>query len=152
MTNTINTGTIAPPFTEDSARAKVLAAEDAWNTRRPDTVALAYSEDSNWRNRDQFFTGRQAIKAFLADKWQKELHYRLKKELWTWTENRISVRFVYEWQDSTSGHWFRTHGNEHWEFDPDGLMKRRDMSANDIPISAEERQICLPGESFSKTA
>ena len=145
MTNTINTGSIAPPFTADSARAKVQAAEDAWNTRTPDIVALAYSEDSNWRNRDQFFTGRQAIKAFLADKWQKELHYRLKKELWAWTENRISVRFIYEWQDSVSGHWFRTHGNEHWEFDVDGLMQRRDMSANDIPIAKQERRISPPG-------
>ena len=152
MTSNLNTGAITPPFTEATARAKVQAAEDAWNTRKPDIVARAYSEDSNWRNRDQFFTGREAIKAFLADKWQKELHYRLKKELWAWTENRISVRFVYEWQDSVSGHWFRTHGNEHWEFDADGLMQRRDMSANDIPISANERQLCLAGESFSETA
>jgi nuclear transport factor 2 (NTF2) superfamily protein len=138
---TLNTSPIKPPFTEDSARAKVQAAEDAWNTRNPEVVARAYSEDSTWRNRDQFFTGREAIRNFLADKWEKELHYRLNKELWAWTENRISVRFIYEWQDSVSGHWFRTHGNEHWEFDVDGLMQRRDMSANDIPISADERQI-----------
>ena len=122
---TLNTGPIKPPFTEVSAQAKVQAAEDAWNTR----------------NRDQFFTGRNAIRKFLDDKWQKELHYRLEKELWAWTENRISVRFIYEWQDAVSGHWFRTHGNEHWEFDEDGLMQRRDMSANDIPISADDRQI-----------
>jgi nuclear transport factor 2 (NTF2) superfamily protein len=138
---TLNTNPIKPPFTEASARAKVQAAEDAWNTRNPEVVARAYSEDSTWRNRDQFFTGREAIRNFLADKWEKELHYRLNKELWAWTENRISVRFIYEWQDSVSGHWFRTHGNEHWEFDVDGLMQRRDMSANDIPISADERQI-----------
>ena len=146
------TSTIKPPFTEASARAKVQAAEDAWNTRNPEVVARAYSEDSNWRNREQFFTGREAIKTFLTSKWHKELHYRLKKELWAWTDNRISVRFVYEWQDSLNGRWFRTHGNEHWEFDYEGLMSRRDMSANDIPISAGERQLCLPGESFSKTA
>ena len=138
---TLNTGPIKPLFTEVSARAKVQAAEDAWNTRNPDIVARAYSPDSNWRNRDQFFTGRNAIRKFLDDKWQKELHYRLEKELWAWTENRISVRFIYEWQDAVSGHWFRTHGNEHWEFDEDGLMQRRDMSANDIPISADDRQI-----------
>ena len=138
---TLSTNPIKPPFTEASARAKVQAAEDAWNTCNPEVVARAYSEDSNWRNRDQFFIGREAIRNFLADKWQKELHYRLNKELWAWTENRISVRFIYEWQDSVSGHWFRTHGNEHWEFDVDGLMQRRDMSANDIPISADERQI-----------
>jgi nuclear transport factor 2 (NTF2) superfamily protein len=146
------TSNIKPPFTEVTARAKVQAAEDAWNTRNPEVVARAYSLDTDWRNRDQFFSGRDAIRTFLAGKWRKELHYRLKKELWAWTEDRISVRFVYEWQDSVSGHWFRTHGNEHWEFDTDGLMRRRDMSANDIPISAGERQLCVPGESFSKTA
>lgn len=137
------TNPISPPFTEDSARAKVQFAEDAWNARDPERVARAYTEDSDWRNRDQFFVGREAIKVFLADKWKKELHYALKKELWAWTETRISVRFIYEWQDSVTGHWFRTHGNEHWEFEPDGLMKRRDMSANDIPISADDRQIQL---------
>jgi nuclear transport factor 2 (NTF2) superfamily protein len=146
------TNTIKPPFTHTSAAAKVQAAEDAWNTRQPELVARAYSTDSEWRNRDQFFTGRDAIQNFLADKWQKELHYRLKKELWAFTEDRISVRFVYEWQDSVSGHWFRTHGNEHWEFDEDGLMHRRDMSANDIPISADERQLCIPGEALTRTA
>jgi nuclear transport factor 2 (NTF2) superfamily protein len=139
--NATVTNPIRPPFTAASANAKVQLAEDAWNTRNPEIVALAYSETSEWRNRDQFFTGREAIRTFLAEKWHKELHYALKKELWAWTESRISVRFIYEWQDSVSGHWFRTHGNEHWEFDEDGLMKRRDMSANDIPISADERQI-----------
>ena len=140
---------IKPPFTEATALAKVQAAEDAWNTRNPERVALAYSEDSEWRNREQFFTGRAAIREFLSDKWQKELHYRLKKELWAYTDNRISVRFVYEWQSSVNGQWYRTHGNEHWEFDAEGLMQRRDMSANDIPISASERQLRQPGQSIS---
>ena len=139
-----------PPFTLESALAKVQAAEDAWNSRDPERVAEAYSADSEWRNRDQFFTGREAIRAFLADKWANELHYRLKKELWAFTENRISVRFIYEWQHSASGQWYRTHGNEHWEFDADGLMQRRDMSANDLPISAAERQLCVPGETLTE--
>jgi nuclear transport factor 2 (NTF2) superfamily protein len=139
--NTTSTSPIKPPFTAATAKAKVQLAEDAWNTRNPEVVAKAYSEDSDWRNRDHFFIGRAAIQTFLADKWQKELHYALEKELWAWTENRISVRFIYEWQDSVSGHWFRTHGNEHWEFDENGLMKRRDMSANDIRISADDRQV-----------
>ena len=130
-----------PPFNAETARAKVQVAEDAWNTHDPERVACAYSIDSQWRNRDESFTGREAIKAFLVRKWAKELHYRLKKELWAFTANRISVRFEYEWQDATSGQWLRTHGNEHWEFDDDGLMRRRDMSANDIPIAANERRI-----------
>lgn len=132
---------LKPPFTAESAQAKVQAAEDAWNTRDPEIVARAYTKDSDWRNREEFFTGREAIKAFLTRKWAKELHYRLKKELWAYTGNRISVRFEYEWQDATSGQWYRTHGNEHWEFDADGRMRRRDMSANDIPIEAGERRI-----------
>jgi len=132
---------LKPPFTAESAQAKVQKAEDAWNSRNPGIVAQAYSEDSAWRNRDEFFTGRGAIKAFLTRKWAKELHYRLKKELWAYTGNRISVRFEYEWQDSKSGQWFRTHGNEHWEFDDEGLMRRRDMSANDISIEAIVRRI-----------
>ncbi len=132
---------LIPPFTAETARAKVQAAENAWNTRNPHIVARAYSEDSEWRNRDEFFAGREAIKAFLTRKWAKELHYRLMKELWAYTGNRISVRFEYEWQDATSGQWYRTHGNEHWEFDDDGLMRRRDMSANDIPIEANQRRI-----------
>jgi nuclear transport factor 2 (NTF2) superfamily protein len=132
---------LIPPFTAASARAKVQQAEDAWNTRNPDIVARAYSKDSAWRNRDEFFSGRAAIKAFLARKWARELHYRLRKELWAHTGNRISVRFEYEWQDATSGQWYRTHGNEHWEFNADGLMCRRDMSANDIAITAGDRRI-----------
>ncbi len=129
-----------PPFTEETARAKVKAAEDAWNTRDPEVVAKAYTEDSQWRNRDEFFTGREAIKEFLSRKWAKELDYKLMKELWAYTGNHISVRFEYEWHDS-SGQWYRTHGNEHWEFDENGLMRRRDMSANDIPIDESERRL-----------
>ena len=116
---------------------------------RSQRVALAYTPDSDWRNRDVFFVGREAIEAFLQQKWDKELHYRLMKELWSYTESRISVRFEYEWQHATSGQWYRTHGNEHWQFDPDGLMARRDMSANDIPINAVERQLCVPGEQLA---
>ena len=134
---------LTPPFTFITARAKVQMAEDAWNTRNPDIVAQAYSKDSQWRNRAEFFTGREAIREFLTRKWQKELHYRLVKELWAYTDNRISVRFEYEWQDALSGQWYRTHGNEHWEFADDGLMRRRDMSANDISIHSSERRISL---------
>ncbi len=130
---------IRPPFTRQSAIAKVKAAEDAWNSRDPKRVALAYTIDSQWRNRDQIFNGRDAIESFLSDKWSKELDYRLMKELWSFTDNRISVRFEYEWHDS-AGQWFRTHGNEHWEFDEHGLMARRDMSANDIGIIESERR------------
>lgn len=130
---------IKPPFTEESARAKVQAAEDAWNTRDPQRVALAYTVDSQWRNRDQFITGREAIEGFLQHKWEKELDYRLMKELWAYTDNRISVRFEYEWRD-TNGQWYRTHGNEHWEFDESGLMRRRDMSANDVKICEGDRR------------
>ena len=131
---------ITPPFTEETARAKVKAAEDAWNSRDPERVALAYTVDSQWRNRAEFFTGREAIKEFLTRKWKKELDYRLMKELWAYTGNRISVRFEYEWRDAETGQWYRTHGNEHWEFDEEGLMRRRDMSANDIPIAQSERR------------
>jgi len=130
-----------PPFTHESALAKVQAAEDAWNSRDPAKVAQAYTPDSLWRNRDEFFQGREAIEVFLSQKWSRELHYRLMKELWAYTDNRISVRFEYEWQNATTGQWIRTHGNEHWEFDADGYMARRDMSANDIPISAGDRRI-----------
>lgn len=132
---------ILPPFTAESATAKVQLAEDAWNTKDPEIVAPAYSEDSSWRNREEFFEGRDAIRAFLYRKWRKELHYRLKKELWAFFENRISVRFEYEWQDADSGKWYRTHGNEQWQFNDEGLMTIRDMSANDIPISSSERRI-----------
>lgn len=131
--------TIKPPFTLETARAKVQAAEDAWNSRDPERVALAYTPDSQWRNRTEFFTGRAAIKEFLRRKWARELDYRLMKELWAFTDNRISVRFEYEWHDA-AGQWFRTHGNEHWEFDDEGLMRRRDMSANDYPIAESERR------------
>ena len=130
---------LIPPFTEETARAKVQAAEDGWNSRDPERVALAYTEDSQWRNRDEFFTGREAIKEFLTRKWASELDYRLMKELWAFTDNRISVRFEYEWHDE-SDQWYRTHGNEHWEFDEEGLMRRRDMSANDVPIVESERR------------
>ena len=130
-----------PPFTRESALAKVQAAEDAWNSRDPERVALAYSPDSKWRNRDLFFQGREAIAAFLKDKWSTELHYKLIKELWASTDNHISVRSEYEWQHSQTGQWYRTHGNEHWAFNADGYMQRRDMSANDIPISASDRRL-----------
>ena len=135
------TQALIPPFTEETARTKVKAAEDAWNTRDPEIVAKAYSEDSEWRNRDAFFQGREKIREFLGRKWQRELHYKLTKELWAFTDDHISVRFEYEWQHAESGQWFRTHGNEHWEFAEDGLMRRRDMSANDIPINQEDRRI-----------
>ncbi len=131
---------ITPPFTKETAKAKVQAAEDAWNSKNPEKVAMAYAIDSKWRNRDLFFTGRKAIAEFLSDKWNKELHYKLKKYLWSFTENRISVRFEYEWQDAKTGQWKRTHGNEHWEFNQEGLMQVRDMSANDIDINPSERK------------
>ncbi|MDD9378560.1 nuclear transport factor 2 family protein [Streptomyces sp. ZAF1911] len=129
-----------PPFTEESARAKVQAAEDAWNSRDPERVSLAYTEDSAWRNRDRFLNGRAEIRAFLADKWERELEYRLRKELWAYTDNRISVRFEYEWRDA-SGQWWRSHGNEQWEFDAAGLMRRREASINDIPIKESDRRL-----------
>ena len=129
-----------PPFTEETARQKVQAAEDAWNTRDPERVALAYTADSNWRNRDEFFEGSDAIVDFLRRKWSRELDYRLKKELWCFTDNRISVRFEYESRDR-DGQWWRSHGNEHWEFDDNGLMRRRDASINDYKITPGERRI-----------
>ena len=131
---------IRPPFTLDTARAKVQAAEDAWNSRDPDRVALAYTEDSEWRNRGEFFKGRDAIRAFLKRKWAKEIDYRLKKELWAFGENRIAVRFEYEWHDE-AGQWYRSYGNEMWEFDERGLMARRYASINDVPIRADERRV-----------
>jgi nuclear transport factor 2 (NTF2) superfamily protein len=132
---------IVPPFTEESARAKVQAAEDAWNTRDPERVSLAYTEDSQWRNRDEFFSGREAIVEFLKRKWARELDYKLRKELWCFTDNRISVRFEYESHDA-DGQWWRSHGNEHWEFDEDtGLMRRRDASINDYKIDESERRL-----------
>lgn len=130
---------IKPPFTLETALAKVKAAENAWNSRDPERVALAYTEDSEWRNRSEFLQGREAIKEFLRRKWAKELDYKLMKELWAFTDHRISVRFEYEWHD-TNNNWFRSHGNEHWEFNDEGLMKRRDASINDIPIKETERR------------
>ncbi|BBC72047.1 50S ribosomal protein L21 [Altererythrobacter sp. B11] len=127
-----------PPFTEETAAQKVRAAEDGWNTRDPEKVALAYSEDSKWRNRAEFLQGRAEIAAFLTRKWAGELEYRLCKELWAFTDNRIAVRFAYEWRDD-SGHWFRSYGNENWEFAADGLMRLRIASINDLPISEAER-------------
>jgi uncharacterized protein len=129
-----------PPFTEETARKKVQAAEDAWNTCDPQRVAQAYTVDSDWRNRDEFFSGRDAIVAFLERKWARELQYRLKKELWCYQHNRISVRFEYESLD-TSGQWWRSHGNEHWEFDDLGYMRRRDASINDYRIDEPQRRI-----------
>lgn len=131
---------IRPPFTAESARAKVQAAEDAWNSRDPERVALAYSEDSEWRNRSEFLRGRAEIRAFLERKWRTEIDYRLKKELWAFGDNRIGVRFEYEWRDA-SGQWHRSYGNEMWEFNADGLMTRRYASINDAPIGAEERRL-----------
>lgn len=131
---------IRPPFTRESALAKVKAAEDAWNSRDPERVALAYTEESQWRNRAEFFQGREAIREFLRRKWARELDYRLVKELWAFGDDRVSVRFEYEWHDA-QGSWFRSHGNEHWEFDADGLMRRRDASINDVPIREEDRRI-----------
>lgn len=128
-----------PPFTVETARQKVQMAEDAWNSRDPDRCAAAYTEDSWWRNRSEFFQGREAIRAFLARKWEKELDYRLRKELWAVTDNRISVRFEYEWHDH-AGQWWRSHGNEQWEFDEHGLMRRREASINDVSIAEADRQ------------
>jgi nuclear transport factor 2 (NTF2) superfamily protein len=129
-----------PPFSTETARQKVQAAEDAWNTRDPERVAAAYTADSQWRNRDEFFEGREAIVDFLRRKWERELDYQLRKELWCFTDNRISVRFEYESHDA-GGQWWRSHGNEHWEFDEDGYMRRRDASINDYPIAESERRI-----------
>ena len=132
-----------PPFTLESAIEKVRMAEDAWNTRDPARVALAYSEDSRWRNRTEFIEGRPQIVAFLRRKWQRELDYRLIKEIWGCRENRIAVRFAYEWHDD-SGQWFRSYGNELWEFDEAGLMRRRIASINDAPIAETERRYRWP--------
>ena len=129
-----------PPFDEETARQKVKAAEDAWNTRDPETVAEAYTEDSEWRNRDEFFKGRDEIVAFLKRKWERELDYRLRKELWCYTANRIAVRFEYESHDE-EGQWWRSHGNELWEFDENGLMQRREASINDFEIAEAERKL-----------
>ena len=132
---------LVPPFNKETAKAKVQAAEDAWNSKNPQKVSMAYTIDSKWRNRDQFFIGREAISNFLSGKWDNELHYKLKKYLWSFTYNRISVRFEYEWQHAKTNQWYRTHGNEHWEFDKEGFMQIRDMSANDVLIDKSERRL-----------
>jgi nuclear transport factor 2 (NTF2) superfamily protein len=134
---------IVPPFDLESATTKVRLAEDAWNSRDPYRVSLAYSEDSDWRNRDQFFRGRDQIREFLTGKWQRELDYRLSKSLWSFTEDRIAVRFQYEYHD-VRGLWFRAYGNELWEFDAEGLMRRREASINDVPIAETERRFHWP--------
>jgi nuclear transport factor 2 (NTF2) superfamily protein len=132
-----------PPFTAETAAQKARLAEDAWNTRDAEKVSLAYTEDSVWRNRAEFLTGRADIVAFLQRKWARELDYRLIKELWAFTGNRIAVRFAYEWRDDSS-HWFRSYGNENWEFDEHGLMRRRIASINDLPIAESERKFHWP--------
>ncbi len=132
-----------PPFTLETARQKVRAAEDAWNTRDPERVSLAYTVDSAWRNRAELLVGREAIVAFLRRKWARELDYRLVKELWAFTGDRLAVRFAYEWHDD-SGNWFRSYGNENWEFDENGLMRRRIASINDLPIAEADRKYRWP--------
>ena len=132
-----------PPFTADTAALKVRKAEDGWNSRDPRAVSLAYTPDSRWRNRDSFLTGREAIVAFLTAKWDREHDYRLVKELWAFSGDRIAVRFAYEWHD-TAGQWFRSHGNENWRFDKDGLMAERHASINDQPISEKDRLFRWP--------
>lgn len=132
-----------PPFSRETAIAKIRAAEDGWNGRDPAKVAQAYTPDSRWRNRSEFPVGRAQIEAFLTRKWDKELEYRLIKELWAFTENRIAVRFAYEWHDA-DGNWFRSYGNENWEFDAEGYMAVRHASINDVPITEEERKFRWP--------
>jgi nuclear transport factor 2 (NTF2) superfamily protein len=132
-----------PPYTAETAAQKARGAENAWNTREPARVALAYTPDSWWRNRSEFFQGREAIAAFLTRKWAKELEYRLIKEVWAFTGNRIAVRFAYEWHDA-EGAWFRSHGNEQWAFNAQGLMQRREASINDVPITEADRLFRWP--------
>jgi len=138
-----STPILAPPFTLETARKKVRAAEDGWNSRDPVRVSLAYTEDSVWRNRDTFITGRDEIQRFLASKWEREQDYRLAKSLWSFHEDRIAVRFQYEWHD-TEGRWWRSYGNELWEFDERGLMRRREASINDVAIEAEDCRFFWP--------
>ena len=128
-----------PPFDYDAAVKKVRAAEDAWNNRDPEKVSMAYTPDSQWRNRSEFLNGREEIQAFLTRKWEKELDYRLIKEIWAFTDNRIAVRFAYEWHDE-SGQWYRSYGNENWEFDENGYMQVRRASINDLPIDESDRK------------
>ena len=132
-----------PPFTADTAARKVRLAEDAWNSRDPDRVVLVYTEDTRWRNRTEFPLGREQVRQFLVRKWEKEREYRLIKELWSYTDNRIAVRFAYEFHDET-GQWFRAYGNENWEFNAHGFMMRRFASINDLPIEASERKFAWP--------
>lgn len=132
-----------PPFTKETAVQKVRMAEDAWNTRNPDKVKMAYTPDSQWRNRSSFINGRDEIRDFLQAKWEREQNYRLIKELWAFTDNRIAVRFVYEYQNADES-WFRAHGNENWEFDENGLMAKRHASINDVPIEASQRLFHWP--------
>lgn len=134
---------IAPPFTLETATRKVRFAEDAWNSRDPARVAMAYTEESVWRNRSEFIVGRDQIRQFLTRKWERELDYRLVKSLWAFTENRIAVRFQYEWHDN-AGNWHRSYGNELWEFDERGLMRRREASINDVPILEADRRFFWP--------
>jgi uncharacterized protein len=132
-----------PPFTQESAIQKVRMAEDAWNSRDPERVSLVYTEDTEWRNRAEFPRGRAEVKAFLTRKWAREIEYRLIKELWAYTDNRIAVRFAYEWRDD-SGQWYRSYGNENWEFNADGYMQRRFACINDLPIPESERKFQWP--------
>ncbi|QJB33125.1 nuclear transport factor 2 family protein [Chitinophaga oryzae] len=134
-----------PPFTLETALQKVQMAEDAWNSRDPEKVSKAYTVNTEWRNRDQFINGREEVVAFLTKKWEKELDYRLKKELWTFNDNKIAVRFEYEWHDKV-GNWFRSYGNELWEFDAHGLMQRRFASINDVPVRSDERKFKDEGD------
>ncbi len=134
-----------PPFDEASARQKVQAAEDAWNTRDPERVAAAYTPDTRWRNRDEFLTGRDEVVAFLRRKWEREQGYALRKALWAFSDDRIAVRFQYEWHDA-DGQWWRSYGNEHWEFDAEGYMRRREASINDVRIEESQRRIRGPRE------
>ena len=143
MSTTPETRPPLPPFTRETATQKVRMAEDGWNSRDPERVSLVYTRDSNWRNRAEFFSGREAIVQFLRRKWAKELDYRLIKELWAFHENRIAVRFAYEWRDD-SGNWFRSYGNENWEFNAQGLMQRRIASINDSPIKEADRKFHWP--------
>jgi uncharacterized protein len=143
MTQKIESRPPLPPFSLETAHQKVRGAEDGWNTRDPERVSLAYTVQSRWRNRSEFLTGREQIVGFLARKWARELDYRLIKELWAFTGNRIAVRFAYEWQDD-SGNWFRSYGNENWEFDENGLMAARHASINDLPIRNEDRKFSWP--------
>jgi len=139
-----------PPFTVETARQKVQAAEDGWNTRDPVRVAQAYTEDTVWRNRDEFLTGRDEVIAFLTRKWEREMDYALRKELWAFTDDRIAVRFQYEWHDADGRSW-RSYGNENWEFTADGLMRRREASINDVRIEPGERWISGPREDGDRT-